>query len=516
MPRSVMRCLWVLIVASLPVAAAAESANGEADVDTAFALSRIRDVSLNGDDGSVLVTMRQRVMRFSTFPLHVTANADLGGNQTIPGTNIRLDELGIDAITAVSASDDKILILGEAFRFVKAKASGGDSVSNESETKSVELRNTELRGGLILGISGAETLAENPAPPSIASLASTPFNQAFFSASGRFFAVSPTWYSVISIARETLLGHMFGDLQAFETDDIFLRCGSPNEFSVLNYEGSEYYLATMADEPVIEIGEIQLNNPNAKSSVCFSPTSTRALKSRTRNTLTHRLITPEEGDRLGSGLDTSLLVFDAAQSMLIHYPIVDIKGRLIVLTSESESYVLLPKLKDKSLGETNIGIMAADESGQIVLVAYLGTDTVHRLSYARGGIEYQGSWQFSTPVRGIKVARDGSMVAIWTGEATYNGRDSLTLVRNPAGIEPFRSLPTERFTVGEVQTGLNAVGIHVGIDGILGEKTQAALMSYRDALEKAGTDSTANPYSDPTLQQNLEGLFPLGQMEMRR
>lgn len=486
MHRSLALVLLLTMTTLIPRSPAAQDAP-IADVDVVFGLDAITDINLAAEDGSMLVTMQQRVMRFGTFPLRLTANVNLNSDRRVPGTEIRLRDVHVDGITALPTDKDDLLILGEG--------------TNPE---------TSQRGGLILGVSGSETLKDPPAVPNVTGLASTPFTQAFFSPDGRFYAVSPTWPSVISIERDTLLESIFGEADKLIPDDIFLECGSPGQFSVLRHGNAKYYVATMADLPFVEIGRIALNYPLSGEKICFSPTSPNQLIPTNFYGLKHQLIAPSDKTPKGAGLETSLLVFDPLRAELAHYVLQEFSGRVIPRRTGTGNYDLLSEIKDRSIGETYVGIMAADDAGQTILIGYRGTNTVHRLSLVDDAIEYRGSWDFAMPVQGITVAANGSMIAVWTRETGFNGKASVTLVRNPTAVAPFKRLPNRLYSIRELQANLKDAGFSIQVDGILGTNTEEAFLEFKKNIGSAPTGDVGEfGRSESDILMGLAGVLPL-------
>ncbi|THH34718.1 hypothetical protein E4Z66_17260 [Aliishimia ponticola] len=504
-----------LIAVSALSGGLAGAASGEQaldySVDSIFDLDRVRDITFTGEDGMLLVTMADRVLRFGTFPLEV--NAEIG--------------VKIDAISGVVTKEDTLVVLGDDPK---------GAYPREGLKRGIERYTT----GVILTYPNISKSLNAQIDPFIIPLTTTPFSESLLTDDGVLFATNPTWSSVVRTDVTDMVSYLTGTSDTpFYLDDLFLQCGTASSFSVFENKDQVYYTASVTGAKLIEYGPIEYNNSELPQSDCFDPNgsplsktvSTQALN---QNALQHTLI--DNTDAIDDPLLVSkmLLTFDADTAKLQAFPIREFRGKLSMSRSTRFGYDMQQSAPGLAARNGRFGLLAADTSGDIILVSFLGANAVYRFRQTEGEIDYAGMFEFSKPVRMLRVSEDGNFVAIALGDTRRDVSEELLVIHNPRAIPDRGPLTRVRHSVLHMQELLLDSGFELTKDGIYGPQTDKAIKAYLEAtqvpapsqpasIDLNGALGAVSPiFTAPTaarplkpnteIQQignSLRGLFPL-------
>lgn len=416
-------------------------------VDSVYNLSLVRDVTLDGENNTLLITMPNKVLRYSTFPLEVIAEIDIE----------------IDGITSVITKDDDLVILGDGSR-------------------------SGLSGGSILVFQNIGRAADGPITSlDPFALDITPFAQAVLTDDGDFYGVNPIWYSVIQMSVQQLIDFIQDTSDApFRPSDLFLKCGTASKLSIFDEGDKTYYITSVIDAKLIEYGPIVLDQQKLPESDCFDPEQpTRSLKVVRQETqglsLLHEVIDNpwlSYGEYEGMEYQASkrLLTFDNEAGLLSVFPIRLFRGKLAMLRSERYDYDLSTLFAERGLPEGAFGLMSASEDGETILVSYVGSNDVYRLKQGLNELILVGRTKFDKPVQFVSVSKDGNLASVVIGETEKD--EQMVLIKNPRNITGDGPLKRERFTVLNVQETLVKEGYEIKVDGIYGEETRQALDEF--------------------------------------
>lgn len=509
MPRTLTNLLRGVSLLLAGTAYAEDAPAPEYLVDSVYDLAWVRDVALDGETGSVLVTMPDRVLRFETFPVKVTADVDVS----------------IEGITSVITKQNTLVVMGD------------DSERGFS-------------GGSILLYPEVGRSLDGPVTPLEFPLAITPFSQAVLTRDNQLFAVNPTWFSIVHASVDDMVNYLIDDTQEnFYTNDLFLQCGTASKVSLFEHEERFYYVTSMTDAKLIEIGPVELNAQQLPGTECFKPEGSSLTKSLTRKqtaerAVLHALIENPFAQTDKSQVPKSLLTFDPDSVTLSMFPIREFRSKITVPRTERRQLDLTKEFANGGVPAGRFGLMDASEDGQVILVSYLGASTVHRVRQTYAGFEYLGRLDFKKPVKKVKISDDGSLAVFVIGDVRRDVQEELVLIKDPRAIPPFEPLTRERFSVSSVQELLNEKGFDLDADGIYGQMTQQAVQSYLQdakaewadeddpdlgatrgtalgvisnnanamqgmALDNTGTAVTPKLEPNAPINATLRGLFPL-------
>jgi hypothetical protein len=453
-------------------------------VDSIRDLPSVRDISIGGEEGTLLVTMPNKILRFSTFPLRVTADVDLD----------------FEGISSALSSDDTLVVLGEH-------------------------RSPELTGGTIqIYPDVGKSLTEQVAPIGT-DLGTTPFSQALLTSDLELFAVNPTWHSIIQASVPEIIKVSKTD-DVFRTNNLFLTCGPASKVSVFDYdvatdsgrESKRFYVTSVTGDKQIEYGPIKLNAREYTGSACFKPGGVTRSKTKSARDLGRQALLHEVIDNPWSQYDPDqpakwLLAFDPDQHDLALFPIREDNGKLVIRRSEGTSVNLADEFDKVGVPRGKFGLMSASDGASVILISHIGSKFVHRLKRVENGLEYLGYSEVPEPVRMLRVAKNGSLAAMVSGDSRKDVKEELILLKNPSAIDASGALRKERFSVVALQEALVVEGQKLNVDGIYGSETSSAVNALStDGAATASISSGTNSSDTGTLpiDERVRGVFPFG------
>ncbi len=511
MSDTVMRILTLLTMFLIGGSAFAQSdgSNDGYQVDSIFELKSVRDIDLDGATGSVLITLQDRVMKFDSFPLQVTADVPLK----------------IEGITSVlhrnsDSAKEALVVMGDQ-----------------------TIESNGYSGGAILYFGDFSSSLDGSSESEEFKSGNAPFTQALLSDDGTIYGVNPRWFSILRTSVKSMEEYVSGESPVYLPSDLFLQCGSASQLSVFKYqtqkskEPEDYYLTSVVGSKRIEYGPILVDDPHLPDTNCFDPYRSRSLSAQEDNSVGQRALVHElvDGDPPSDDrwqVAKYLLAFNTEGREVTVFPIRELKGRLTILRSESVSFDLADYLALERNPASLSGLMAADDAGEVVLVAYAGAERVHRFRQVEGELEYIGYFNVPNQVKNLQVSDDGSIAAISTGELGLDLTEELILIKNPGAVpEDVTNFGNKRFSVTNLQRKLSESGYNIKTDGIYGDETKGAIEKFLNPSEQpqeqraivvrsirpSPTNTTANEVEidDDTKKKAIEldrvirGLVPL-------
>lgn len=304
------------------------------------------------------------------------------------------------------------------------------------------------------------------------------YSQAEHDGGGRIFVTTPTQFTV------TAYPERFDEGQT--PPELRLRCGVPAQFSLFGTADRLGYVASTADEGLLEAGLVNAEPTKGSAGECFRVANVFGYEKEppTLNSVVHAVL----GDPRG-GVDAVLALEPNTGTL-----------HLLGLDGATQQFSRVNRVDLGGRAPGAFTLLAASRDGAVIFVGGAGQEEILRFQRTDNSLASVGVLNTGTGLRQIEVSPDGTLAAlVMRGE---NGLDRIHIIRLPAALGEGRaSLPAGGETLQLIQTELNAAGFDLGpADGILGPRTAAAVAEARARdirIESGGID----------LKSVIEGVF---------
>lgn len=426
------------------------------EVDSIFELSEVSSISLSGTGGHLAVTMPNKILQFSTFPLNVTVDVD------VP----------IEGNVAVITQDRTLVALGDDVDLV----TDDPGATNKSQRR-------RSRGTVLLYRNAPMSL-QGDVTPIAYPLESKPFSQALLFDDDKIFAVNPGNTTVYQLSvRNMISAWDEPEKGPYRINELRLSCGTAVHISVFEDKEVEYYVTSVIGSKSIEIGQVKAANRKDSFSECYAPygsglRAVKELRATNQQSLLHELIDNPWGGYDEGQFAKHLLLFDPDSDEISVFPLRRSAEQLTVLRSESYGIDLTDRFDAAGAPDGRFGLMSASNDGSVILLSHVGSNVVHRLSRKDRDLIYRGQTTFEKPVKMLEVSDDGSVAAAVVGDSRRGTPEEIIVVKSPALILGSGRLSRQRFSVISMQKLLKEQGFSLVVDGIYGGQTQKAIDAY--------------------------------------
>lgn len=458
MPRTITQTLGAVSLAFLTGLSGALHAM-EPDgyeVDSIFDLKAVGDVSLDGEAGRIVVTLPNKVLQFSTFPLNVKADVDVS----------------IEGITSVMTKDQTLVVLG-------------DDVDRGRS------------GGSILIYKNAGRTMRSAIDPISYELDVTPFSQTLLVDDDKLYAVNPTWFSILQMSVKNMIDAWeTPEKGPFRTNDLFLKCGTASAVSVFTHNEQDFYVTSVTGTKLIEYGPVKPNRQKLPDSDCFASVSSGISAVKTKRATSQQAVLHDLIDNPWGGYDQAqvakqVLIFDPDANDVSVFPFRGSGKTLTMLRSESFSLDLTRAFDEAGVPSGKFGLMAASADGSVIFLSHVGSTALHRLAREDRSLVYLGRTDLEKPLKLIEVSDDGRLAAAVVGDSRRGMPEEIIVIQSPRNIEGSGRLTRKRFSVLNMQKMLVEQGYGLAVDGIYGEQTQRAVDSFLIDQNKSQAESGA-------------------------
>ena len=428
----------------------------DASIDSVLEVPRVNDLSFGPRGERMLLTLSDRVLIYSLFPLRL--------ERAVP--------LDVRGYAAGLSAQGNLFVLGD------------NPNTTGSEGGTIQVYQGVLKGGDLE--AQAVALQET-----------TPLSDIQIARNGSIFVSSPTRLKVLGVS-ETAIIEQFETRGALRFDDLVLACDTAFQFDVFPIAGELYYAASSTGANVLELGRAVHGRAADNGADCFSPApefltrSTDAVGNLEGTPLEYALVNTKaflpKADEFIT--DFGVLSFDASRVALSFVPIEKFDSDVSFVRSESIFEELSERMQ-VGTGRPQAGLIAADRDGQTILLAFAGTNRVFRLRWSGSDFDYIGAFDLRKPVRQIVASANGRDFAL-TLQGAKGEPEEVLVLRDLNILPDFAALPKERFTVELLQEELNINASEtIDVDGIYGPETRS--MIFWESGEVApGARSSAN------------------------